>query len=199
MFSEGQEISGDARGAQSIERLLGRRLRPWWGEHPVRLMLRGVMQGVIAGVIMYWAVLALRSGVELAELEQFVPSGSVRLIATLVIIGATVVMLYSLLRIAVGIFALVGRNATDGHVLQVTDKPVAERLFRKYRRFRLQAGGDSQVSDYQQRQTVLVLQTAKGVRTWIVSHKFAHQAIGSQVRVTAMAITGYVTGVERLA
>lgn len=199
MFGGLEGEPGDRQGAQSVERLLGRRLRPWWGVHPVRLMLRGIVQGAIAGFLLFWAVQALGAGATTAELEQFVPGGTIRLIATVVIVGALLVILYGVLRVVVGIIGLSGRHATDGHVIQVTEQPVAERLFRKYRRFAMQAGADSNASDYRQRQTVLVLQTAKGVQTWIVGRKHAQQAPGTQVRVTAMPITGYVTGVQRIA
>lgn len=179
------------------EHVLGRRLRPWWGTSPSRLLGRGLVQGVILGVLGY-AALGVLTGRHELPAELPVAAGTIRLVATLAVVLAALGLVYSLVRVVVGVLDLVPRLTVEGVVLSVVERELGDTLPWLVRLL-LRARDRRHDRDYvRPRRThlQLTLDTARGPQTWTIRGRFGQLAPGRRVRVTATPLLGYVTRVD---
>lgn len=177
------------------EHVLGRRLRPWWGSSPYRLLGRGLVQGVIGGVLGYGALGILTGRYEVPT-DLPVAPGTIRLVAIGALVLAGLGLLYSLVRVVVGALDLVPRLTVEGVVLGVVERELGDTLpwpVQVLLRARERRRNHTQVRRTRRQ---LTLDTAQGRQSWTVRHRFAHLAEGQRVRLTATPLLGYVTRVE---
>lgn len=169
-------------------------LRPWWGMSPFALLLRAVMHGAVATVLMVvlWRV---RSGELLPDDEVL---GDER---TKIVTGATVFavlaagwLVYSLVRVIVAVLEMPSRHTVEGTVVSVSERrrwgflpPIVQNQLWNRR---------NQGMDMRRRRTILIVQTDSGQRTWSVNSRKANALQpGTEVRVVATAINGYVRSI----
>src|SRR5699024_9849518 len=102
----------------SAQKYLGRRLRPWWGQRPSRLVVRGIVGIVIFGVatvaILKFAADSAAVG-DLADNLDF-PNGRVRLIALIAAGVCGLALLHGLVSLIVGIVDVATRRTIEGTV-----------------------------------------------------------------------------------
>ena len=105
MTAQPQSISGWAR-------FLGVTLRPWAGQSPGSLILRGLLQSVVAGILVYYG---MRLGADEGSLEPAVrPLLFPIMVVAILTIGY--LLLVGLSSLAVGILDLVPRKTVTGQV-----------------------------------------------------------------------------------
>lgn len=177
------------------EHVLGRRLRPWWGTSPYRLLGRGLVQGVILGVLGYGALGVLTGRYEVpAELP--VAAGTIRLVAILAVVLAALGLVYSLVRVVVGALDLVPRHTVEGVVLSVVERELGDTLPWPVRMLLRARERRQDHTTHRRTHLQLTLDTARGPKTWTIRGRFGQLAPGRHVRVTATPLLGYVTRVE---
>lgn len=170
-------------------------LRPWWGTSPGRLLVRAVVQGAVAVVLMVVA-LRVRSGEYLPDDAALGDSRStISAVALAVVALAVLWLLFSLLRIAVGILDLIGRTETAGVVVSITERPswgflpgIVQGMLWNRR---------DQGIDRRREHLVLTIATDRGQRSWkLTPGKSRGVRPGDMVRVIATPINGYVRLIE---
>lgn len=170
-------------------------LRPWWGTSPGRLLVRAVVQGAVAVVLMVVA-LRVRSGEYLPDDAALGDSRStISAVALAVVALAVLWLLFSLLRIAVGILDLIGRTETAGVVVSITERPswgflpgIVQGMLWNRR---------DQGIDRRREHLVLTIATDRGQRSWkLTPGKSRGVRPGDMVRVIATPINGYVRSIE---
>lgn len=177
------------------EHVLGRRLRPWWGTSPFRLIARGLVQGVILGLLGHGA-LGVISGADEVPSDLPVEPGTIRLAAILAVVLAGLGLLYSLVRVVVGVLDLVPRHTVEGVVLDVVERELGDTLPWPVRMLLRARERRRDQTTHRRTHLQLVLDTADGPRTWTIRGRFGGVAQGQPVRVTATPLLGYVTRVE---
>lgn len=178
-------------------------LRPWWGMSPSRLILRAVVQGAVAVVLMVVA-LRVRSGEYLPDDAALAESGlgdarSGISTAALVLVALAVLwLLYSVLRVGVGIVDLLGRVSVEGTVVSLTERRSWGFLPRIVQH--LLWNRRDQGIDRRQEHIILTIQTDDAQRTWkLTAGKARGARPGDVVRVIATPVNGYVRALERTA
>lgn len=180
-------------------------LRPWWGTSPGRLLVRAVVQGAVAVVLMVVA-LRVRSGEYLPDDAGLGGAGlgdaglgdsrsTISAVALAVVALAVLWLLFSLLRIAVGILDLIGRTETAGVVVSITERPswgflpgIVQGMLWNRR---------DQGIDRRREHLVLTIATDRGQRSWkLTPGKSRGVRPGDMVRVIATPINGYVRLIE---
>lgn len=176
-------------------------LRPWWGMSPGRLLLRALVQGAVAAVLMVVA-LRVRSGeylpddAALGEVGLGDSRSTIDTVALMLAALAALWLLFSLLRIVVAILDLLGRTAAEGTVVSITERRtwgflpgiVQEMLWNRH----------DQGIDQRRSHIVLTIHTEAGQRSWkLTAGKARGVRPGDVVRVVATPINGYVRSVEQ--
>lgn len=176
-------------------RFLGVSLRPWSGNSPASLMIRGVIQ---VGVSLFFMVLILRmpeASKEVATIDEF---QYLRSFATIATVALAVTALLGAARLTVGVLDLVPRRSVSGTVVSLKERRAGDILPHLAQRalFENRSNG----IDRRKSRTEVVLETDAGPRQWTVrSHRTARDLrIGAQVNLSVTPLTGYVARVETL-
>lgn len=184
-----------------IEQVMGRRLRPWWGQAPGRLITRGVVQGSFLGVVGYGCIQVLAGNVDLGSSEVASQQRWIELTATVGLVLVAVGLAYSVLRIVVGGIDVAGRTTVEGVLLNARRRQLGDVLPGPVQwiieaRRRRRSGFDH----YRKTRLELVIETPDGPKSWNVRHKhFDESLTGSRVQLTATPLLGYVRDVVAVA
>lgn len=176
-------------------RFLGISLRPWSGEAPLSLILRGLIQLAIS---VFFLVLAARAPGVAAEIGGEGELGFLRGALFFASIALVIFGVIAALRIVVGVLDLIPRRSVSGTVVSLTDRKVGDFLPRLAQRAvfeRRESGLDQRRSRVE-----LVLQTAQGAKQWTVRSSRVRRElrVGAQVRLSVTPLTGYVARVDPL-
>ena len=184
--------SGIGEASSRWARIMGVSLRPWSGQSPASLLLRGAIQLAVCGFFL-WFALRLATDGELAQYaEEF---ASLRLIALLIGVAAIGVGVLALARIAVGVLDFSTATEVTGTVVSVRDRQTLDFLPHSalqalYRR-------NPHRIDSRKRRTELVLHTDAGTRQWTVHKSGLVRELrrGDTVRLTVTPLAGHVSRV----
>ena len=182
--------SGIGDSANRWSRILGVSLRPWSGESPASLVLRGGIQVALCGFFLWFA---LRLATDRDVTRYTDDLASVRLIATLMAVAALGVALLGLLRIGVGVIDFLSTSEVTGSVLSIRGRQSFD--FLPHAALQLIYHRNPGRIDNRRRRTELVLQTASGTRQWTVrKHRVVRELRrGSTVRITVTPLAGHVS------
>lgn len=184
-----------------VESMLGRRLRPWWGSSPWRLILRGIVGAVIFGVVIY-ACLQVRSGeLDLAETGLEDQRSTIDRVALIVGILAAVGVLHRLVQLVVGLLDAFPRKVVEGTVLAAARRRTGDFLPGIVQTLWYRRDDGHGVTREHRRRTryEVVIDTPAGPRSWNVRPKvFRAAEVGRQVRLTATPLVGHVTDITPL-
>ena len=172
--------SGIGHTANHWSRQLGVSLRPWSGQSPVALMVRGAIQLAISAIVIF-ALLSVAG--QNGEANAAV---------------AALFALVALARLAVGLFDLVTRREVVGTVLDIRHRKTLDMLPRPVQQLIFERNTNR--LDRRRRRTEVVLDTDHGIRQWTVRNARALQQIrpGQPVRMSVTPIAGHVSRVEPL-
>lgn len=184
-----------------IEEVMGRRLRPWWGQAPGRLVTRGTVQGAFLGVIGYGCIQVLAGNVALGSSKVASEQRWIELAATVGLVLVAVGIAYSAVRIVVGGIDIAQRTKVEGVLLHARRRQLGDVLpgpvqwvIEARRRSR------SDVDHFQRTRLELVIATPDGPKSWNVRHKHFHESLtGRRVQLTATPLLGYVRDVVAVA
>lgn len=195
MSFEFEKITG-AGAVGDWSRRLGVSLRPWSGEAPLSLILRGAIHVVISA---FFLSLILRIPGEVGiggSSEELRFLGG---LMTLVSVALVVLIVIGLARVSVGIVDTMRRQTVTGTVLSLRDRKALDLLPRLAQRavFERRANG----MDNRRVRTELVLETEDGARQWTVRSTRIRGELepGARVRLTVTTLAGHIAAVERLA
>lgn len=184
-----------------IEKVMGRRLRPWWGQAPGRLITRGVAQGAIFGIVGYGCIQVLTGNFNLGNSELADQQRWIELAATVGLVLVAIGIVYSVLRIVIGGIDVSQRTTVEGVLLHARRRQLGDVLpgpvrwvieARRRRR--------SDVDHYRRTRLELVIATPDGPKSWNVRHKHFHESFtGRRVRLTATPLLGHVRNVVAIA
>lgn len=187
---------GIGDSANRFSRVMGISFRPWSGESPASLVIRGIIQVALCGFFLWFAV-RLATGDELTEVAGEL--ASLRLLGGLIMIAAMVLALMGLIRIGIGVIDFLSSREVTGIVLSVRDRlaldflphPVLELIYHR----------NPHKIDTRKRRTEVVLQTNTGVRQWTVRRNRVARDLrrGSEIRMTVTPLAGHVSAVAPLA
>ena len=189
------DTAGVPHTASGWSRLLGVSLRPWSGESPASLIIRGVLQAAIS---IFFLVLILRlpaAGKDLATVGEL---QYLRGLAILASVALAVTALIGLVRLTVGILDLVPRRSVSGTIVSIRERKFGDILpYMAQRKIfeRRETGLDRRKSRIE-----VVLETDAGPRQWTVrSFKMRRDLhLGAQVQLSVTPLTGYVARGETL-
>lgn len=187
----------------TVESLMGRRLRPWWGKSPSSLIFSGVLGLVVMGFVIYGCLQVTTGAFDLDEAGLAEQRDLVRTVALGVMALAGVGVLYNLVRIIVGVLDLATRRTIEGVVVSVRRRHAGDVLpwwvqrgWRMYRRSRDPSGYHDEPGRIRHE---LVIDTEGAERTLpirpVLTTDLGH---GMRVRVTTTRLTAYVSRVKRL-
>lgn len=187
----------------TVESLIGRRLRPWWGESPSSLVFRGVIGLVVMGFIMYGCLQVLSGSFDLGDAGLAEQDDLVRTIALVVMALAGIGVIYNVVRVVVGVVDLTTRRTIDGIVIQVRRRYAGDVLprwvqwgWRTYKRSRDPNGYYDEPGRIRHE---LTIDTDRGSRTLPIRPSLVNDLDqGARVRVTSTRFTSYVSRVARL-
>ncbi len=187
--------SGIAHSTNRWSRILGVSLRPWSGESPASLVIRGAIQIALC-LFFVWFAVRLATDDEITEAAGEL--ASLRLIAVLIIVPAVVVAAMGVARVGVGIIDFLSSGEVTGTVMSVRDRrtfdflphPILEMIYRR----------NTNSIDRRKRRTEVVLRTDDGVRQWTVRKSRARRDLrpGSTVRLTVTPLAGYISRVTTI-
>ena len=187
--------SGIAHTANHWSRQLGISLRPWSGQSPGALLVRGAIQFAISGVVIF---ALLRLAGETGETNAAVAPETVRRIALGAAAVAALFAIVALARLAVGLFDLVTRREVAGTVLDIRGRKTLDILPHPIQQLIYER--NSNRLDRRRRRTEVVLDTDRGVRQWTVRNARTLQQIrtGQPIRMSVTPIAGHVSRIEPL-
>lgn len=188
----------------NVEEVLGRRLRPWWGQAPSKLITRGVVQGALFGLLGYGCIQVLAGNVDLSDPALADHERWIDVVATVGLVLAGLAIVYSAIRIIVGAIDLTSRKTVEGVLVSARHRHLGDTLpgpvqWGLEMRRRQQARSASGYEYDQSRRTRLeiVVDTPHGPKSWNVRHKHFHESlVGQPIRLTASPLLGYVREVE---
>lgn len=188
------------------QKMLGRRLRPWWGQSPGRLAMRGLVQGAVFGIVGGFALRVFANPViEGSDGDLEMSEGRVRLIAVIVAIVCLVGLLYGLVRLVFGVIDLFSRRQVEGTVISARARhkgdwlPKTVQVGRRIQRSRGRTTSSSYRVDDRPSRYEIVLDTGDGHLTWNTDHRrFDPGLPGHRVRMTVTPMLGHVREIERL-
>lgn len=190
-----------AAARSQVESMLGRRLRPWWGTPPWKLLIRGIV-GVVVFAVLVYASIEVRAGeLDLTGSGLEDRKDTIDLVALVVGILAAIGVVYRLVQIVVGALDLVPRREYEGVLVEARSRRTGDFLpgivqTLWYRR--------SDAHGYQREQSrrtryEVVIETSRGLRSWNVRPKFIQGAPrGQTVRLVASPLLGHVTSIEAI-
>ncbi|MGB3411732.1 MAG: hypothetical protein WBA45_11080 [Microthrixaceae bacterium] len=184
-----------------IESMLGRRLRPWWGQAPSRLVTGGAVAGAIfCGVI--YASFQVRggdldlTGTGLEERRSTIDSVALGA-AALAALG----ILYNGARLVVGAIDLVVRRTIKGTVVSVRERRTGDFLPWYVQRLWYSRRDESGYTREMGRRsrTELVLESSGRNNSWNVRPNLASESLeGTSVEMTVTPMLGFVRRIERV-
>lgn len=188
----------------NVEEVLGRRLRPWWGQAPGRLITRGVVQGAIFGLLGYGCIQVLAGNVDLSDAELADYERWIDLAATVGLVLSGLGIAYNAIRIVVGALDVASRKTVEGVLVSARRRHLGDTLpgplqrgLKMRRRQQARRQGHYDAGHHRTTRLELVVQTPDGPKSWNVRHKHFHESlIGQPVRLTATSLLGYVRDVE---
>ena len=186
------------------EEILGRRLRPWWGQAPGTLVARGVVQGIVSGLLGYGCIQVLAGNVDLSAPELADNERWIDLAATVGLVLAGIGIAYSVLRIVVGALDVASRKTVEGVLVSARRRQLGDTLpgpvrwgLEMGRRQQARRQGHYEYDNHRKTRLELVVQTPDGPKSWNVRHKhFVESMVGQPIRLTATPLIGYVRNVE---
>jgi hypothetical protein len=122
---------GDATGR--AESMLGRRLRPWWGQAPSKLLIGGLVRAGLFGLIIYGCWQVRYGSVDLTEIDLADGSledhrSTIETAAVWVAAVSAVLALYNLIQVAVGAIDLFVRRHVEGQLLAAQERRTGDFL-----------------------------------------------------------------------
>lgn len=173
-------------------RLLGVSLRPWSGEAPHWLILRGVIQAVLCAIVArfawgLWSEPFPDAGEAAGLLKNF---------ALFMFVALSVIVLLAVARIIVGVLDAVPRRTVTGQVVSLRERKALDVLPRMAQRLIFERNDNN--IDRRKRRTEVVLLTDTGERQWTVRKSSVRKqlAVGSTVQLRVSPIVGYVADVS---
>lgn len=189
----------------TVESLMGRRLRPWWGKAPSSLIVGGVVGLVIMGFVIYGCLQVRTGEVDLSDAGLAEQSDLINTAALVVMGLAALGVLYNALRVVVGVIDMVTRRTIEGVVVDVRRRHAGDVLpwwlqqgWRIFRRWRNR--NDFYYDDEPGRvRYELTVDTGRGSRTLPIRPGMVGDLNnGTRVRVTVTNLTAYVSRVTPL-
>lgn len=197
---------GDATGR--AESMLGRRLRPWWGQAPNRLLIGGLVRAGLFGLIIYGCWQVRYGSVDLADID--LPDGTledhrntIETAALWVAAGAAVLAAYNLVQAVIGALDLFIRRSVEGQLLSAQERRTGDFLpgIVQHFWFRSRDSSGMNRSVRRRRRYVVVIATSRGPRSWNVrlqDFSKVRSRNGSRVRLRVSLLLGYVSRIEVL-
>ena len=177
---------------------LGRSLRPWWGASPLGMIVRGVVQIVVFGVVAYVG-LQLRAGE--FDLDEVVAAGTLDSIGLVVLLVAALFIAVNVVRIVVAVLDLPTAHTVEGKLVSCRERRWGDFVPGFVQDLIWSRGVDGsghQKYDRRRVRTMLVVNTSDGLRTWMVNRAnlVGDATPGRRVKVRVTRLLGHVSRVE---
>lgn len=193
------KLSGAPVG--QIESMLGRRLRPWWGQAPGRLVIGGAVAGAIFCGIIYASFQVRAGDLDLTGTGLEEQRSTINSVALGAAALAALGVLYNGARLVVGIIDLVVRRTIKGTVMSVRERRTGDFLPWYVQRLwysRRDESGYTREMGRRSRHEV-VLESSGRNSSWNVRPNLASEALeGSSVEMTVTPLLGFVRRIERV-
>ena len=182
--------------AQEWARTAGLSLRPWSGQSPISLIIRGAIHAAVSCVVLYFAF-RLRSEEEFAAATE-AEFDVLKSFSTLIIIACIITIVIAAVRIAIGIFDLISAKTVEGRVVDVGTRRLGD-ILPGFAQEMIFSRRDSSY-DSRRYRTEVILETRDGVKSWTVRNSRAKQLLqpGTHVRMKVTPIAGSVSQVQQI-
>ena len=192
-MSSGAGSQGAADKVNHWSRKAGLSLRPWPGRAPGGLLLRGVIQVGLAGVLIWYGLGLLRDGDISGMGDQL---QALRGLLVMMVIVVAFLGISGAAKLIVGAIDLVPRKQVAGRVVSVHDRKFGDILpeFVQHWLFAKRHSG----LDRRQWRHEVVLNTPDGLRQWTVRSSRVRDGLvlDEHVVLSVSPIVGYVAKVE---
>ncbi|HHW83102.1 MAG TPA: hypothetical protein GX743_04695 [Actinomycetales bacterium] len=187
-----QGATGVREKAGSWSRTLGISLRPWSGQAPWSLLLRGGIQCAVSIAIL---VLSIRLTGAVEASAAAAEEGMLRNLAIFMAIAAAVTALLGAARAVVGLLDLAPRRTVSGTVASLEKRKFLDFLPRIAQRYIFERGPNG--IDRRRERLEVVLHTPDGLQQWTVRKPSIRRQLsrGAHVRLTVTPLAGYVAEV----
>ncbi len=184
-----------------IESMLGRRLRPWWGQAPNRLVLGGAVAGAIFCGIIYASFQVRTGDLDLTGTGLEERRSTINSVALGAAALAALGVLYNGARLVVGAIDLVVRRTVKGTVVSVRERRTGDFLPWYVQRLwynRRDESGNTREMGRRSRHE-LVLSSSGRSSSWNIRPGLASETLeGAKVEMTVTPMLGYVRRIERI-
>ena len=197
---------GDATGR--AESMLGRRLRPWWGQAPSKLLIGGLVRAGLFGLIIYGCWHVRYGSVDLTEIDLADGSledhrSTIETAAAWVAAVSAVLALYNLIQVAVGMIDLFVRRHVEGQLLAAQERRTGDFLPGIVQHFWFRSRDRSSMnrSVRRRRSYEVAIATSRGPKSWNVrlqDFSKVRWRNGARVRLRVSPLLGYVSRIEVL-
>ena len=197
---------GDATGR--AESMLGRRLRPWWGQAPSKLLIGGLVRAGLFGLIIYGCWQVRYGSVDLTEIDLADGSledhrSTIETAAAWVAAVSAVLALYNLIQVAVGAIDLFVRRHVEGQLLAAQERRTGDFLPGIVQHFWFRSRDRSSMnrSVRRRRRYEVVIATSRGPKSWNIrlqDFSKVRSRNGARVRLRVSPLLGYVSRIEVL-
>lgn len=182
--------SGLTDSANQWSRILGVSLRPWSGDSPMSLLLRGAIQVAVSCFFLWVAFRFMTDD----SLKQYAAeASSIRMIAVLIAVAAIGVALVGVARICVGLLDSLSTRQVSGTVVSIRDRQTLD--FLPHSLLQLIYYRNPNKIDTRRRRTELVVDTPTGTRQWTVRKRRLTNDLrpGAAVQLTVTPFAGHVS------
>ena len=178
--------------AHEWARTAGLSLRPWSGHSPLSLIMRGLIQGAVAAVLLYFGLIMRNDDIAVTEAEI----GALRGVTTLIIAVCAIFVIIAVARIGIGIADLMGSKTVEGKVVDVGTRRFGD-ILPGFAQEMIFSRRDNSY-DGRRYRTEVVLETSDGIKSWTVRDRRAKKLLqpGVHVRMTVTPIAGSVSNVH---
>lgn len=186
------------------ESMLGRRLRPWWGNSPGSLIVGGLVRTALFGAIAYYAYFQVRTGeLDLSATGLEDQRDTIEMVAVWVAAGAVLAGVYNLIQVAIGTVDLVVRRNVEGQLLSAEERRSGDFLpgIVQHLWFRSHDSSGMNRSVRRRRRYEVVIATPRGPKSWNVKPNHfskVRSRRGARVRLRVSPLLGYVSRIELL-
>jgi hypothetical protein len=197
---------GDATGR--AESMLGRRLRPWWGQAPSKLLIGGLVRAGLFGLIIYGCWQVRYGSVDLTEIDLADGSledhrSTIETAAVWVAAVAALLVAYNVIQVVIGAFDLFVRRNVDGQLLAAQERRTGDFLpgIVQHFWFRSRDRSGMNRSVRRRRRYEVVIATSRGPKSWTVKlqdFSKVRSRHGARVRLRVSPLLGYVSRIAVL-
>lgn len=184
--------AGLTDSANHWSRVLGVSLRPWSGDSPLTLLLRGAVQ-VALSCFFLWLAFRLMTDDSLRAYTA--ETSSIRMFGVLIAVAAIAIALIGVARICVGLLDSLSTRQVSGTVVSVRDRQTLD--FLPHSLLQLVYHRNPHKIETRRRRTELVLDTPTGTRQWTVRKRHLASGLrpGATVQLTVTPLAGHVSNI----